>query len=300
MFEKILLTLDGSPVAEVAVPYAEFLAGRLGAELILLHVNSERESNPHMYEIYLNSMAGAMRLQIKKSMPQGGEPRVQTVVTTGDPGEVIHNYIEKNAISLVVMSTRGSSGIKLWLLGSVADKVIRAVNIPVLLVRAKEPQTAASKKKVISRILLPLDGSATSKAAVPCAMELARKLKASVTLFRMAERVSEMMAYLLPYRKQIAKTYEWMDTAAVKDARSYLVGVEKELRQEGIPVTHVVTSGVDPAYEILEQEKKTNADLVVMASRGKSPIDAWSIGSVAEKVLHSGGLPLLLVRNTTK
>ena len=75
-----------------------------------------------------------------------------------------------------------------------------------------------------------------------------------------------------------------------------LIGIEKALRQTGIPVTHIVTRGTDAAAEVLEQGEKTKADLVVMASRGRSKIARWIFGSVAQKILFEGDLPLLLVR----
>ena len=81
-----------------------------------------------------------------------------------------------------------------------------------------------------------------------------------------------------------------------KQVRTYLTRIERILRQKGIPVTHRVTQGVDAAAEILEQGEKTKADLVVMASRGRSKILRWVFGSVAHKILFEGDSPLLLVR----
>jgi nucleotide-binding universal stress UspA family protein len=87
--------------------------------------------------------------------------------------------------------------------------------------------------------------------------------------------------------------------AEEKQARAYLTRIEKALRQRGIPVTHRVTQGVDAAAEILEQGEKIKADIVVMSSRGRSKIARWVFGSVAQKILLEGDLPLLLVRETS-
>ncbi len=139
---------------------------------------------------------------------------------------------------------------------------------------------------------MPLDGSDASKLALPFAEELAVKLKARVTLFQMAQRgFPEMEMSTLGAREWIK-----MEAAEKKRARAYLVSVEKELRQKGIAVTHNVVSGLDPANEIMEVGKKVDADLVVMSTRGRSPISTWVLGSTAEKVLRQGDLPLMLVR----
>ena len=189
------------------------------------------------------------------------------------------------------MTSHGSSGFKFWWMGSVADKVVRAVKTPLLLVRVKEGQPIEGKKRLISRILVSLDGSETSERALPYATELAQKLKASITLYRMVEMRS------FPSEDEFGP----MAMASVfateeKQIRAYLTEIERSLREKGIPVTHKVTQGVDAAAEILEQEKKTKADLVVMAGRGRSKIARWVFGSVAQKVLLDGDLPLLLVK----
>jgi len=298
MFEKILLPLDGSQLAEVVIPYVELLAGRLSSEVILLHVcPSEHRTYRHMHQIYLNGLANTMQQQMGKGQPKGGEPRVKAEILDGVPAEVICEYVQKNAISMIAMATRGASGIKVWLLGSVVDKVLRAVNIPTLLVRAKDGAPVGGKERVIRGILLPLDGSDASKISVPYAKELAKKLKASVSLFTMFPGITYATIPLtdtIPYGQ--AKESSELREAAEKKLRDHLGEVEKELRQEGIHVTSTVKLGMDPAYEILEQEKESKADLMVMATRGESPIARWAFGSVAEKVLREGDLPLLLIR----
>ncbi|MFC2003609.1 universal stress protein [Chloroflexota bacterium] len=297
MFERILLPLDGSQLAEVAVPYAEYLAGRLGSEVILLHVcHSEEGPYRNMHQIYLGHMANIMQREMRKGLPKSEQSKVRAEVLVGEPADMVCDYVEKNDIKMIVMAARGGSGLKVWFLGSVADKVVRAVKIPVLLVRAQNGRPVSGGGKLISRILLPLDGSDASKRSVPYALELAKRLKASISLFGMAERAQ----YTYTFSEGMVEEYARMEAAAERSIRAHLIEVEKELRQEGVRVTHAVTRGIDAASEILGQEKKTNTDLVVMATRGRSPIGRWVFGSVAEKVLREGDLPLLLVREVAE
>ena len=299
MFERILLPLDGSQIAEMAVPYAEYLAKWLGSEITLLNsCSSDMKPYQHMHQVYLDNLAGDMQRRIGKSRPKRFLPDIRTEALVGKPVDVMRDYIKRERITMIVMAAFGGSGLKTWQLGSVADKIVRTVNLPTLLVRAQNIRPLRGRKKLISRILVTLDGSNASKLSIPYALKIAKKTEASITLFGMVERADYYSTHVsfIPYTEHMAETYARMDSSAEKNALAYLVGVEKELRNEGARVTHTVTLGFSPAHDILEQEDKTNADLVVMATRGSSGINHWAFGSVAEKVLRGGRLPLLLVK----
>lgn len=295
MFERILLPLDGSRLAEAAIPYGAELAARLGSELILFHVCA-REHQPFqsMHQLYLTEAAKGLERHMEKKFPRCEDWVVRTETVVGEPADAICEYAEKNDIRLIVMADHGSSGSKLWTLGSVADKCVRAVKIPVLLIRLKEGRLIEGRKRLISRILVSLDGSGTSETAVTYAAEMAKGLKASITLYRMAEG-----KYFPTDDASAPMAVAPILAAEEKQARAYLTRIEKALRQRGIPVTHRVTQGVDAAAEILEQGEKIKADIVVMSSRGRSKIARWVFGSVAQKILLEGDLPLLLVRETS-
>ena len=92
--------------------------------------------------------------------------------------------------------------------------------------------------------------------------------------------------------------WDSIDAATKKYTDEYLQGIEDEIRKAGVDVTHTSYVGMDAAYEILEMEKKIQPDLVVMATRGRSNIARWALGSVAEKVLLEGDRPILMVKET--
>ncbi len=296
MFEKILLPLDGSELAEVTLPYGVELASRLGSEVILFHVCSpEHKEFYRMHKMYLDDAADRVRHEIMRSRPKGGEVKVKSETLLGEPVETICDYVTKNNIGLMVMASSGASGIQMWRLGSVTDKVFRTVSIPAMVIRAGTSRRGEGKRRLINRILLPLDGSDASKLALPVAEELALWLKARITLFQMAHRVFPLYD-ASGLEAGYGVNYARLDAAAENSARTYLIGVEKDLRQTGIAVTHSVAVGTDPANEIIELGKKVDADLVVMSTHGRSPVRRWVFGSVAEKVLREGDIPLLLVR----
>ena len=141
-----------------------------------------------------------------------------------------------------------------------------------------------------------------SKRAAPYARELAKAPKAKITLFGMVENAQYFSIHVsfIPYNKRTATAYHQMNLAAKRSVRTYLAKVEEELKKEGASVTCRVTTGMSPAHDILEQADKNNVDLIVMATRGKSPAYHWAFGSVAEKVLRGCKLPLLLVKEAEK
>ncbi len=294
MFEKMLLPLDGSELAETALPYVRDLSNQMGAEVYLLHVcPSEHQYYAHMHQIYLNSMAQDLRNSIKEMYPDIQEPKVSYEVVSGDPVKVIFDYVKRKKIDLVVATTLGSSGLRKLAMGNVADKLLRGLGIPTLLVRVQETKNAFNKG-FIRKILLPVDMSEASKTAVPYAVELAKKLDANITLFSMAQTVySQNLDAVGP---GVGANWDAIDKATEKYIDDNLKTIENEISSANVQVNRTSYLGIDAGYEILEMEKRIQPDLVVMATRGRSPVTRWAFGSVAEKVLREGSKPLLLIK----
>jgi nucleotide-binding universal stress UspA family protein len=295
MFDKILLPLDGSELSESAIPYVRDLAARLKAEVRLLHVCPPGHQNlVRMHSIYLNYVAESLKKEIKDLW--GIEiPGLQAEVITGEePARAISEYVQKNSINLVVMTTRGASGIRALTIGSVADKVVRGLGIPTLLIRINGKTPVPQKKGLIQRILVPLDSSEASKIAVPYAVDFARKLQASITLFSMAETI--YARNLDGMNAGVGVNWDEIDAATLKYLEEYLQSIENEVKSQGVAVEHVTKLGIDAASEILELEKKIPIDLIIMATRGRSPVARWAFGSTAEKILREGQIPLMVIR----
>jgi nucleotide-binding universal stress UspA family protein len=148
MYQRILLPLDGSEMAEQALPYAVTQAKHFGATLILLRVI---EPFPHVRGMSLTDLA-VIRDQtdqwtrdyfdrIVAGLQDTGLP-IETVMVEGRPGVTITQCAKENDVDLIVICSRGRSGLSRWLLGTVAERVMRGATVPVLLVRAHatEPQ----------------------------------------------------------------------------------------------------------------------------------------------------------------
>jgi nucleotide-binding universal stress UspA family protein len=151
MYQRILLPLDGSEMAEQALPHAVALAERFGAELDLLRII---EPFPHVRGMSASDLAAIRQQAYKWSqdyfdhLTAGLRDRafiLKTAIVEGHPSVVITQHAESNQVDLIVICSRGRSGLSRWLMGSIADRVMRGAAVPVLLVKArKEGQESES------------------------------------------------------------------------------------------------------------------------------------------------------------
>ncbi|HEX7475898.1 MAG TPA: universal stress protein [Dehalococcoidales bacterium] len=295
MFERILLPLDGSEIAETALPYGEELARILGSELILFHVHGQEHGRDyeHIHQTYLDRLAETVAGNIRNDQPKGKDVKVNIKIEAGEPTENICRLVEKNDFDLIIMAAVSASGLKIGkMLGSVTDHVCRTVPIPIMLIRPQRLNLNESKNRLINSILLPLDGSDLSKLALPAGEDLAEKLNVSITLFQMANRIRPIYD---ASGNGANIDYSQFDEIEEQRVRVEMKVLEKELGEKGLKVSSFITSGFDAADDIIETGKKVGADLVIMSTHGRSGLGRWVFGNVAEKVLRHGETPVLLV-----
>jgi nucleotide-binding universal stress UspA family protein len=298
MDEKILVPLDGSELAEVALPYAE-LAAKFVSEIILVNVTEiAKGAREDTNLIYLQKIAESIK---ERATGYSGKPRptpaleVRSVILSGSPAEQIVDYADAENIDLIFMATHGRSGIKRWALGSVADKVVRATAKPVLLIRAKDGQPEVRKGGIFNKVLVPLDGSKEGEAVLPYIAQIASRLNSQVILLQVLARGYGFLGQavdLTPDQIKSDKAY----------ATTYLNGVGSRLKNKGITVvTEARTSAQavfkNPSEDILQFADEHRVDTVAMTTHGRSGVGRQVFGSVAERVLREGNTPLLLVRS---
>ena len=281
MFEKILVSLDGSELAEAALPYGRELAECLGSEIHMLGVCDLPRLPERLLKAYVDDSASKFK--------RAGL-RAKATVICGTPADVILEYAEKAGIDLIIMSTHGRSGLTRWVLGSVADKVLHSVTVPLFLINAKKAE-AVVERKTFRKVLLPLDGSDTGEAAVPFAEELARKTNARLLL----------LSVMMPaYRITAAQDYPGVDLEPImkaqrESAENYLHDVETKLKQRGITVSSDTMVG-SAAETILDYSKEKQVDLIAMSTHGRSGFGRWILGSVTDKVVRASEIPVMVMR----
>jgi nucleotide-binding universal stress UspA family protein len=278
MSKTVLVPLDGSPLAERALPYAIALAKVLDGRLLLLHA---RPALAPRQEPAFDPSAVADRVRA-----EGVEAEAQVYPIYGD--ERIHAICEtvrERQADLVAMSTHGRGGLGRWLYGSVADAVLRQAEVPVLLVSsACERPWPADRAP---RILVPLDGSELAEQALDPVRTLAAELRARLLLLRVVER---------PRRAATAAG----QAAATSDpdldaARGYLERVATRLGTTAQDVEVQVVDG-GPAAMIATIAREQDIDLIAMATHGRGGLARLTLGSVATGTLHRADVPLLIVR----
>jgi nucleotide-binding universal stress UspA family protein len=286
MWKKIVVPLDGSDLAELALPYAEELANAFKSELILLHVSEPSEDHyRHMHQLYVEEVAQRLKERISK---------VSAVVVTGKPADEIVRYAEKNHIDLVIITSHGRSGIMSWATGSIASKLLQGIELPLLLVRAVKPKRKVQRPVLLNRILLPLDGSEAGEAAVDYVGELMSRLEAEVTLFGVISsgqhiRTVGGLDYINYPEEELA--------GFKKEAEEYLNGVYRRLkRRKGSVRVNIEVGAYDIGQEILNYAGKNRVNLIAISSHGHSGIERWVFGSIANKVVSNSKVPVLLVK----
>lgn len=316
----IIVPLDGSPLANQIVPYARTLAHYYDATICLLFAVSETQRRQFFSEhpdfIWNTDEAPLEGLEhepdermfdaLREHAVQHLEPiaedlraaglEVETEVTFGWPASCIVEFAASRDAALIAMVTHGYSGMRRWALGSVTDKVVHAANVPIFIVRGHE-HLSSEKPLDLRRILVPLDGSDFSRQALPVATNLATRTGAALHLVQAAAPGHEYPALvrsILPGGKQEQPTQQ-----AIEQAEQQVGSAADELRRDGYTVSAHASGGY-PAEVIIEEANAQQCDLIVMATHGYSGVQRWSLGSVADKVLHATMTPLLLVHMTGK
>lgn len=285
MYSKILVPLDGSPLAEQILPYARLIAAACATPLELLWVNDVEvvQSPARSGEAYLRQAAAKFL---------AGFTAVEVTDADGKPGEVIVSRAASAANCLIAMSTHGMSGLRRWLLGSVASKVVQAARSPLLLIRPSanvDPVAAVNLKTVF----VPLDGSGLAEKALTQAIGLAQKLQLDTQLLRLYTLPNDAYVAADGIIAQGSAQYK---EALHNEAQNYLDGKVEALRAQGLANVIGTAMEGDAAGGIIDLAAKTAQSLIVMSTHGRSGIGRWLLGSVAEKVIQYSHVPVLLIR----
>jgi nucleotide-binding universal stress UspA family protein len=300
MYSKILVPLDGSTTAECALPMVRSLARRLAIPVELLGAIDLREisrSAAASEGLFLDRL---LEDQSRRSAEYLGKiaktlngVEVKTRGEKGEAAEVIVETAAADKNTLIVMATHGRSGLNRFLLGSIAEKVLRASVNPLLLVKANELIVTAGETPLTS-IVVPLDGSDLAESVLPVVTELAQKLDLDVVLVR---------AYAIPYGAYSAGEgfYDPIHLEAFlrmlkQETFDYLERTVAELKRKGLTKVSFVAKEGQSADEIIKFARETPANLVAMSSHGRSGIKRWVLGSVTETVVRHSGDPVLVLR----
>ena len=302
MFRRILVPLDGSPFGDHALPYAAAIAARAGAEIELVHAHqfhqeaSQLESlTPYRFEGITDAeelLDGRDwndeldRLNERADELRRSGIRASARVIHGPALRALPPHAHDIDADLVVMSTHGHGGEGHRLLGGVADHLVRHVTTPVLLVRPPSENPPPPRTPRFEHVLVPLDGSTLAEEVLPSARTLGRPFASRLTLLRVLHDRGHWPLH---------RADEQLERARRKDeARAELAAVSRRFEHEWVRADIALATHADAAPAILDAADRLGADVVAMATHGRSGLPRLVLGSVADRILRTASVPLLL------
>jgi nucleotide-binding universal stress UspA family protein len=292
----IVVPLDGSEFAERALGFATTLANATQGTLTLVQVVPRpwRIEIPGDLTILQEQLA---RRYLRDLATRLDRAHVETQVLHGDPANALLDFAREHHDALFVLSTHGRGGLDRAVFGSVADKVLRGATTPLVIV----PTAASSMADAVTDLIVPLDGSPLSEAALPQAVAYARALGATLRLVRVVEPIWEsLFMYGSPFGMYVSDTQlAGIQREADAEATSYLAALATSVGAEPPRVTHTIRHG-HPANELLRMSADYPHGLLVMATHGRGGLRRWALGSVTTEVAQRASIPLLVIPSATQ
>ncbi|MSQ27252.1 MAG: universal stress protein [Dehalococcoidia bacterium] len=294
MLGKVLVPLDGSALAEAALPYAEDIARSFQGEITLVNVVPMPPAGVSAaHEAFLGQQGAEAESSARRYLDEKATQlrsrglEVREAVLSGPVADTLLQYAAHQGIELIALATHGRAGLERWMVGSVTDHLIHGSSIPVLTLRPpRDGKTVVS----LARVLVGLDGSDLAEAALPYAAELARRLKLTVTLVQVVPSEVELFAgsNYVAYPIDIVSELK----AA---AGEYLDEKAAQVSGAGLICDTVVGVG-GPVSHLIEAANHVPGTLIVVSSHGRSGLGRTILGSVADRVIHESHGPVLVVR----
>lgn len=288
MYDRILVPVDGSACAERAVGYGTLLGEAYDAELELVYVHTgsrSEDAEGESGETRGETLLAAAREQVGARVP------VETTLLEGVAHRTVASYAVDSGADLVVMGRRGRTGLGEGLLGSVTERVLVGVDVPVVVVPEADPGTDTAIPDGLSSVLLPTDGSENAEAASGNAVDLVERFGAELHVVNVVD--AQSAGGLFNAGGLTDELVDRLDEAGM-EAVSRMVTAVHAVDSDVEPTTAVVHG---PPHEgIHDYVVENGVDLVVMGSRGRSNIEQQLFGSVTKRVLRVVDVPVLVVR----
>jgi nucleotide-binding universal stress UspA family protein len=295
MFKHILVPLDGSALAESALPAAACAAGMLGSKVSLIHIIEKDAPATVHGERHLKETAEAeayLEDAARRFFPAGQqvERHVHTAATR-DVGDGIVAHQSELAPDLVVMCTHGRRGLRQMILGSIAERVIRAGRIPILLIR---PDPTGPRPFVCRIFLVPVDGDPVHEQGLEIAVSLAAATGAAVRLLSVVRTPKTLSGPQAATERFMPGATRVALDLAVQNLKGYQAGQMARIRERGVAASGEVRLG-DTEDVIVDAAEQCDASVIVIATHGRKGSEAFWTHSVGAEVQSKTTRPLLLV-----
>jgi nucleotide-binding universal stress UspA family protein len=295
MFKHILVPLDGSKLAETALPVAVSLAEALHAPVILLHVIEQDAPSEVHHDRHLTNAKEAQEYLdeiVKSAFPENVkvETHIHSAPVADVPGSIINHATQEFQPDLILLSSHGKSGLRGLIFGSIAQLVAAAGDTPVFLIK---PDHVAIPFK-IKRILVPLDNESIHDLALPYAIALSKAYNAQIDLLCVIPTLgTDSGTHAAAGSMLPATAVAYLDIAE-EIAREHFQGHLDEFSNDSLPASAEIVRG-DPATLIAKAAEEMGSDVILLATHGRSGMDAFWNRSVTASVAKKTSIPLLLV-----
>ncbi len=292
-----LVPLDGSRLAESVLPIVQQVASAFHAQVTLLHIVEEHPPTVIHGERHLTSVVQAQAYleEIATRLRSSGIP-VEIHVHQEKEDNVARSIVQHSHemnVDLVIMCTHGHGGLRELLFGSKAQQALQQGTQSILLLFPREDDSVLPFK--LQRILVPLDGTAAHEPALPIAITIARTFGAELHLVLVIPTLATLSGEQAVSGLLLPSTTRAILDLSQQDAADYLEQAIARCNAEGV-VAHAEVLRGDIVPEVLGLAERLNVDLIVLASHGRTGLDALFTGSVASRIAGRRIRPLLLVR----
>jgi nucleotide-binding universal stress UspA family protein len=300
MFERILVPLDGSSLAECVLPHVIALSTIHDASVMLLRVLEEqgeqdRAAFSSPLDAHLdNVIAQTYLAEVAQRFSRAGV-LVETATLSGPAAAEIVAFAQQNDVGLIVMSSHGKGGLSSWNTSSIAQKVAARAHKSMMIVRAYAPAREASSIVTYRRLLIPLDGSQRAECVLPIAASLARAHDAQLVLTHIVRKPE--IPHQLGASEEDQRLLERFTACRQHRAESYLEDVGTRLAVDaGIELK--VSRDVPGALQALAEEHAF--DLMLMSAHGYSGSPRRTYGSVTTSLIGYSSTPLLIMQDLAR
>jgi nucleotide-binding universal stress UspA family protein len=295
MFKHILVPLDGSKLAEAALPAAASLAQTLRAPVTLLHIiEQDAPVEVHRDRHLTNSSDAEAYLAETAKNAFSSKIKVDWHVHTAAVADVARSIVDHSADEfqpdLILLCAHGNSGMRNLFFGNIAQQVAAGSGTPVLLIKPAEPSVPFRLK----RILIPLDNESIHDQAIPIAKELAKAYKAQLDLLCVIPTLSTLSgAQAASGNLMPSTTTAYLDIAEEIAQEHFQMHLD-EFHKNSLPATAEIARG-DPALVIAKTAEKIDANLIIFGTHGRAGLNAFWNRSVAAGVARRTQIPILLI-----
>lgn len=292
--QRIMVPLDGGPFAEQALTVGAAIArtNRARLDIVLVHAPLPPMAPEAPLE-RIDAVHTALRAQLAGYLDDVATRTAAThgivaVASTldGDPATELERFADRNAVDLVVMCTHGRGPVARAWLGSVADRLLRALDGQILLLRPDGDQKLDPRFRVI---LVAVDGGALSETAIPAARALLEPGGTLVLARSVAPPVMVPLAFEMPVTPPVISLGEIRDAA-----ERYLAEMRRRVMPTGVSVRIALGESADTAAWLVGRAEMEGADLIAISTHGRKGLARLMLGSVADKVIRSAGVPVLV------